>query len=802
MDFKWLSNELLILTSILFVVFSIYFKTLSPSIAGGDSGELAAEGCILGTAHPPGYPIMTLIIYLIKSFSIPESIAFHINIFSSLMTTAAAGCIGYIVWLSSDESIGRLGAIILSIGMFSFSPLIWQYAITAEVFPLNTFFSALICMLVLYFARYKSLTITYLGSLMCGLAICNQHTIILYATPLICWKLYLIHKEIFKNPYIILNLSILFFIGLLPYIGLPILAGMSPKQGSWGDVTSVQGFINHFIRKDYGTFQLFSGESGQHAEGLLSRNMAYLRDVAFVQGMLIVPVLSLVTILTWHSIDVLKINNDQTNASNQSNSTNNTSNNENNNYKNNLKSKNKKFTTIIKNKPIINSNDFNATKYTPIVLTLTWLFYLIVFHSLANLPLSDPLLFGVHSRFWMQPNVLLFAYSGIGYQKLIIYIKHLFNLNSTNHLSLLNLMGAVLATALVAAQCRRNYPLADQSRDGVFFRQYATAILAPLPANSILLANYDQLWTSVRYLQQCEGYRRDVTTINLSMMTYPWFSTKRPLYPGIEFPGPYLTSPGSPHVKVNKAFTLAEFLTANIARYPIFLGGDESYPDPAMSQFDIVPVGLTAQYVPLAALPNASSFLAATQQHLATLMRSLPNLPDPHRYPQATWEWTIGRHFKTRLTDIAAYGLFVCEESKADFRSYLFAVYLLESALVLERDQAEVASSSLPASAATALLKNAGLAHIKLLQHRGIPAALAQAKHLPLPAKADFFSTLSAMNYPHKHSPLQQEWKAWSLDRFLLCWKEFLARPDAAKDPQYEVIKGQYQAVLKVVAPK
>lgn len=30
----------------------IYQKTVSPSIAGGDSGELVAEGCQLGTAHP------------------------------------------------------------------------------------------------------------------------------------------------------------------------------------------------------------------------------------------------------------------------------------------------------------------------------------------------------------------------------------------------------------------------------------------------------------------------------------------------------------------------------------------------------------------------------------------------------------------------------------------------------------------------------------------------------------------------------------------------------------------------------
>jgi hypothetical protein len=57
------------------VILAVYIITLSPSIAGGDSGEIVAEGCLLGTglnffslslsfstAHPPGYPLLTLII--------------------------------------------------------------------------------------------------------------------------------------------------------------------------------------------------------------------------------------------------------------------------------------------------------------------------------------------------------------------------------------------------------------------------------------------------------------------------------------------------------------------------------------------------------------------------------------------------------------------------------------------------------------------------------------------------------------------------------------------------------------------
>jgi hypothetical protein len=69
-------------------------------------------------------------------------------------------------------------------------------------------------------------------------------------------------------------------------------------------------------------------------------------------------------------------------------------------------------------------------------LLVAQILYIVVFHSLSNLPLRDRLLFGtcscveyvcclirirtgVHSRFWMQPNIVVFLWAGVGFHVVV-----------------------------------------------------------------------------------------------------------------------------------------------------------------------------------------------------------------------------------------------------------------------------------------------------------------------------------------------------------------------------------------------
>jgi hypothetical protein len=46
---------------VLFVSFGVYLWTLTPTVGFHDSGELITVAYTLGIAHPPGYPLYTLL---------------------------------------------------------------------------------------------------------------------------------------------------------------------------------------------------------------------------------------------------------------------------------------------------------------------------------------------------------------------------------------------------------------------------------------------------------------------------------------------------------------------------------------------------------------------------------------------------------------------------------------------------------------------------------------------------------------------------------------------------------------------
>ena len=110
------------------VVLAVYAWTLYPSVPGGDSGELTVAAYRLGVAHPPGYPLFTLLGKLFTLLPL-GSIAWRMNLLTAVLGSLAAAVLARAAW----KITGSFAAGLFAGGMFAFSPLIWRWSIVAEV---------------------------------------------------------------------------------------------------------------------------------------------------------------------------------------------------------------------------------------------------------------------------------------------------------------------------------------------------------------------------------------------------------------------------------------------------------------------------------------------------------------------------------------------------------------------------------------------------------------------------------------------------------------------------------------------
>ncbi|MEW6104067.1 MAG: DUF2723 domain-containing protein, partial [bacterium] len=69
---------------VFFISFGVYLHTLTPTVGFHDSGELITCTWTLGIAHPPGYPLYTLLGKVFITLIPIGNIAFRMNMQSTL----------------------------------------------------------------------------------------------------------------------------------------------------------------------------------------------------------------------------------------------------------------------------------------------------------------------------------------------------------------------------------------------------------------------------------------------------------------------------------------------------------------------------------------------------------------------------------------------------------------------------------------------------------------------------------------------------------------------------------------------
>jgi hypothetical protein len=231
------------------LLLSLYVATLTPSVAGGDSGELAAAALTGGVPHPSGYPLFALLARLFGALPLGHTPIWRVNLLSAVSMAAAAGLVcAFVQAWTRNAAAGWMAA-----ALFGTSPVVWSNATSAEVFGLNALCIALALYLWLRAERTHGLFDVCALLMACGLGMSNHHAFVFVGAPLALRSLWIAAGSL--GPRGVALAVACGFVGLLPYAYL-MRASASNAAVSWGDETTFNGLVAHILRQTYGTFSM------------------------------------------------------------------------------------------------------------------------------------------------------------------------------------------------------------------------------------------------------------------------------------------------------------------------------------------------------------------------------------------------------------------------------------------------------------------------------------------------------------------------------------------------------------------
>jgi hypothetical protein len=226
--------------------FAVYCWSMPRTVVFEDDGLFIMASYFNGIAHPPGYPLFTLLGHL-ATFLPVGSIAYRVHMVSALFG-ALSGIVMYKVvqHLFRRRDIAYVAALCLG-----FSREFWSQAIISEVYTLNVFILLLLILFSIYQAeedRPFSRRLFYGMAFVYGLGLSNHWPLLILTTPAILLILWPVRRSVIKAlPYSIPFL----LLGLTPYVWLVIRSHMDPVISFYGPIDSWKEFWFMVSRQGY-----------------------------------------------------------------------------------------------------------------------------------------------------------------------------------------------------------------------------------------------------------------------------------------------------------------------------------------------------------------------------------------------------------------------------------------------------------------------------------------------------------------------------------------------------------------------
>ena len=236
---------------------ALYLVTATRTVQGGDTGEFALIAAQGGTAHPPGYPLYSLLLRALSVLPFGPP-AYQAAVVSAVAGAASVAVLARVLLRLAVHPAAALAAVLAH----AVSPLAWKLAGLPEVFTLNALLAAALLLAVLRLRQAGAAQATReaaLVGLLFGLGMANHHTIV-FCLPLVVWGFVSRTPRWALAPLLAAGAGVL--PGLLPYGYLMLAAGPGREPGgwSWGAIDSAPALLGHFLRRQYGTFRLSLGD--------------------------------------------------------------------------------------------------------------------------------------------------------------------------------------------------------------------------------------------------------------------------------------------------------------------------------------------------------------------------------------------------------------------------------------------------------------------------------------------------------------------------------------------------------------
>lgn len=562
------------------VALVVYLVTISPTLPPGDSGDLITAASTLGIAHPPGYPLFSMIGHLFTFLPL-GSPAFRVNLMSAVLDAAAVSVVAALIcrigtdarsgthsgvdarWAAATA--GLVGALFLA-----FATEFWLYSLVAEVFALNNLFAAILLLLAFTWYQDPRRRWALWGFFLCaGLASSNQQTIVLLAPGLAALLIAGMNRMRTRGGRWVSRLvrefavGIAFLlVGLLPYLYLPLAAAARPPA-LWGDPSTLERFVAVVTRSDYGSFALVAG--GQH--GAVGDNLSAFAT-SLVNSFGPAGILLAVLGVWW----------------------------------------------LARHQPVAG-----------LALVISFLVAGPLFLAYANPPLGG-VLGGIFARFYILPSIPFAVVVGCGSFQLVQWTIGVLTRPSRAvgprvRFAASGLIALLLISIVVGSAAARSASV-DQSANRMTIN-FVEDLLAPLDQGAILLAEGDTAVLGTRYVQSVEQYRPDVVVIAVPLLRMQWYIDQiRRQHPDITIPFEAKDVAGQPVTE--------KVVGANFAKKPVYYVG--VIPEKSPAGYGELRAGFARKFILETDAGDPFAFVRADLDRLTAYR--FPTRP----YPASSWE--------------------------------------------------------------------------------------------------------------------------------------------------------------------